>query len=137
MSDKNRANSSNNVTSDAIDIGRIIGELIDNRWLIIGVTASFLTLGVLYSLFSTPIYRADAIVQVEQNVGNSLLSNISQILPNSQPEAAPEIEILKSRMILSKTVKDLDLTTVVEQKFFPIFGKGLHRLTGKKQKAYQ
>jgi tyrosine-protein kinase Etk/Wzc len=135
MSDKNRANSSNNVTSEAIDIGRIIGELIDNRWLIIGVTASFLTLGVLYSLFSTPIYRADAIVQVEQNVGNSLLSNISQILPNSQPEAAPEIEILKSRMILSKTVKDLDLTTVVEQKFFPIFGKGLHRLTGEKTES--
>ncbi|MFC0229296.1 tyrosine-protein kinase Wzc [Serratia aquatilis] len=132
MSEKNRVNNSGNDASDEIDLGRLLGEIIDGRWLIIGITAAFLTFGILYSLFATPVYRADAMVQVEQNVGNSLLNNLSQMLPNSQPESAPEIELLQSRMILSKTVDDLNLRTVVEENFFPIFGKGYARLTNKK-----
>ncbi|ASL86959.1 MULTISPECIES: tyrosine-protein kinase Wzc [Serratia] len=131
MSDKNRVNNSGSEKSDEIDLGRLLGELIDNRWLIIGVTALSLTLGILYCLFATPIYRADAMVQVEQNVGNALLNNINQILPNGQPESGPEIELLKSRMILNKTVEDLNLRTIVEQEYFPLFGKGFARLTKK------
>jgi tyrosine-protein kinase Etk/Wzc len=129
MSEKIKVNSSGSDKSDEIDLGRLFGELIDNRWLIIGVTAIFLSLGILYCLFATPVYRADAMVQVEQNMGNSLLNNINQILPNSQPESAPEIELLQSRMILSKTVEDLGLRTVVDEQFFPVFGKGFARLT--------
>ncbi|BEM42380.1 tyrosine-protein kinase Wzc [Serratia sp. Lou2A] len=129
MSEKNRISNSGSDKSDEIDLGRLLGELIDNRWLIIGITTLTLTIGILYCLFATPIYRADAMVQVEQNVGNALLDNISQILPNGQPESGPEIELLKSRMILNKTVEDLNLQTVVEQKYFPLFGKGFARLT--------
>ncbi|MFK3841213.1 tyrosine-protein kinase Wzc [Serratia sp. NPDC087055] len=129
MSEKNRVNNSGNDKSDEIDLGRILGDLIDNRWLIIGVTTLSLTLGILYCLFATPIYRTDAMVQVEQNMGNALLNNINQILPSGQPESAPEIELLKSRMILNKTVEDLNLRTIVEQEYFPIFGKGFARLT--------
>ncbi|NWA73469.1 tyrosine-protein kinase Wzc [Serratia proteamaculans] len=132
MSEKNRVNNSGNDKTDDVDLGRLLGELVDNRWLIIGVTTLFLTLGILYCLFATPIYRADAMVQVEQNAGNSLLNNISQILPNNQPESAPEIELLRSRMILSKTVEDLNLRVVVEQEYFPIFGKGYSRLVKEK-----
>lgn len=133
MSDKNRVNNSGSDTSDEIDLRRLLGELIDGRWLIIGITTSFLTLGILYCLFATPVYRADAMVQVEQNVGNSLLNNINQMLPNSQPESAPEIELLKSRMILSKTVENLNLRTIIEQVYFPVFGKGFARLSGQEQ----
>ncbi|OKB68781.1 tyrosine-protein kinase [Serratia marcescens] len=129
MSEKNRVNNSGSEKSDEIDLGRLLGELIDNRWLIIGVTTLSLTLGILYCLFATPIYRADAMVQVEQNVGNALLNNINQILPNGQPDSGPEIELLKSRMILNKTVEDLNLRTIVEQEYFPLFGKGFARLT--------
>lgn len=129
MLEKNRVNNPGNDKSDQIDLGRLIGELIDGRWLIIITTSIFLVLAIIYCLFATPVYRADAMVQVEQNVGNSLLNNISQMIPNSQPASAPEIELLKSRMILSKTVEDLNLRTIIEQKYFPIFGKGFARLT--------
>ncbi|WP_432525402.1 tyrosine-protein kinase Wzc [Serratia sp. BFP-2025] len=130
MSEKNRVNLSGSDKTEEIDLGRLFGELLDNRWLIIGVTSVFIALGITYSLFATPIYRADAIVQVERNVGSSLLSNISQMLPNGQPEAAPEIELLKSRMILNKTIDDLNLRTIVKEKHFPLIGKGLARLMG-------
>lgn len=111
--------------TDEIDIGRIIGELIDHRKLIISVTALFTVLALVYALFATPIYKADALVQVEQKQGNAILSNLSQMLPNSQPMSAPEIALLQSRMILGKTVDDLNLQSKIEPKYFPIFGKGL------------
>ncbi|MHC8050378.1 Wzz/FepE/Etk N-terminal domain-containing protein, partial [Klebsiella pneumoniae] len=117
--------------ADEIDLGRLVGELIDHRKLIISVTALFTLVALLYALFSTPIYKADVLLQVEQKQGNALLNSLSQMLPNSQPESAPEIALLQSRMILGKTVDDLNLQARVQQDFFPLVGKGWARLTGK------
>jgi tyrosine-protein kinase Etk/Wzc len=130
MTEKNRAVSTASKENEEIDLGRLVGTLIDNRWLIIGITALFAVIGIIYSLFATPIYQADATVQVEQNEGNSLVNNISQMLPNSQPGSSTEIELITSRMIVGKTVQDLNLDTVVNQKYFPMFGRGWARLTG-------
>ncbi|MFQ1061159.1 polysaccharide biosynthesis tyrosine autokinase [Klebsiella pneumoniae] len=118
--------------SDEIDLGRLIGELIDHRKLIIAITGLFTVLAVLYALLATPIYQADALIQVEQKQGNALLNSLSQMLPDSQPQSAPEIVLLQSRMILGKTVDDLNLQAQVEQKYFPLVGRGLARLLGEK-----
>ncbi|HDS1151434.1 TPA: polysaccharide biosynthesis tyrosine autokinase [Pluralibacter gergoviae] len=118
--------------SDEIDIGRLIGELIDHRKLIISITAAFTVLAIFYSLFATPIYQADALIQVEQKQGNAILNSLSQILPDSQLQSAPEIALLQSRMILGKTVDDLNLQAQVEQKYFPLFGRGFARLLNQK-----
>ena len=119
--------------SDDFDLGRLIGELIDHRKLIISITAFFTVIALIYALFATPIYQADALIQVEQKQANAILGNLSQMLPDSQPQSAPEIALLQSRMILGKTVDDLNLQAKVEQKYFPLFGKGLARLLGKKK----
>ncbi|HGW5561685.1 TPA: polysaccharide biosynthesis tyrosine autokinase [Klebsiella pneumoniae] len=117
--------------ADEIDLGRLVGELIDHRKLIVSVTALFTLVALLYALFATPIYQADALLQVEQKQGNAILSSLSQKLPDSQPQSAPEIALLQSRMILGKTVDDLNLQARVEQHYFPLIGKGWARLTGK------
>ncbi|ELN2738034.1 polysaccharide biosynthesis tyrosine autokinase [Pluralibacter gergoviae] len=118
--------------SDEIDLGRLIGELIDHGKLIIAVTAGFTFLAIFYALFATPIYQADALIQVEQKQGNAILSSLSQMLPDSQPESAPEIALLQSRMILGKTVDDLNLQANIEQEYFPVFGRGFARMMGDK-----
>lgn len=118
--------------TDEIDLGRLFGELIDHRKLIISVTALFTLFALVYALFATPIYQADALVQVEQKQGNAILSNLSQMLPSGQPQSAPEIALLQSRMILGKTVTDLNLQAQVKQNYFPIFGRGWSRLLGEK-----
>ncbi|CTQ05999.1 cryptic autophosphorylating protein tyrosine kinase Etk [Klebsiella variicola] len=117
--------------SDEIELGRLIGELIDHRKLIISITALFTLIALVYALFATPIYQADALIQVEQKQGNAILSNLSQMLPDSQPQSAPEIALLQSRMILGKTVDDLNLQTRVKENYFPLVGEGWARLTGK------
>ncbi|CAM7007066.1 polysaccharide biosynthesis tyrosine autokinase [Klebsiella quasipneumoniae] len=125
------------VDSDDIDLGRLVGELIDHRKLIVAITTGFTVIAVFYALLATPIYQANALVQVEQKQGNTILSNLSQILPDSQPQSAPEITLLQSRMILGKTVDDLGLQTQIKQKFFPVIGRGLARIMGNKLGAVE
>ncbi|CAI1527802.1 Tyrosine-protein kinase wzc [Serratia quinivorans] len=130
MIDNSKLGPTAGASNDEIDLGRLLGTLLDHRWLIIGVTTLFAVIGIVYSLFATPVYQSDALVQVEQSSGNSILNNLSEMLPSGQPGSAAEIELIKSRMVLGKTVKDLNLNTVVEQKYFPLFGQGWNRLIG-------
>ncbi|HBY0419144.1 TPA: polysaccharide biosynthesis tyrosine autokinase [Klebsiella variicola] len=118
--------------ADEIDLGRLIGEFIDHRKLIIAVTSLFTLVSLIYAIFSTPIYQADALIQVEQKQANAILSNLSQMLPDSQPQSAPEIALIRSRMILGKTVDDLNLQARVKQRYFPLLGHGFARLLGDK-----
>ncbi|HCI3775391.1 TPA: tyrosine-protein kinase, partial [Escherichia coli] len=115
-----------------IDFGRLVGEVIDHRKLIVAITTGFTVIAVLYSLLATPIYQANALIQVEQKQGNAILSSLSQILPDGQPQSAPEISLLQSRMILGKTVDELALQAQITPKYFPLIGKGLARIMGKK-----
>lgn len=119
-------------TSDEIDLGKLFGILLDNRWNIIAVTFVFAVLGIAYALLATPIYKADALIQVEEkSSGMPALGEMGELFA-SESSATTEIEIIKSRMILGKTVDKLNLTTVVEPVFFPVVGKGLARLQGDK-----
>ncbi|EPL3106887.1 polysaccharide biosynthesis tyrosine autokinase [Escherichia coli] len=125
-------NKSTSKDDEGLDLGRLLGEVIDHRKLIVSVTSLFTLLALLYAIFATPIYQADALIQVEQKQANAILSNLSQMLPNSQPQSAPEITLLGSRMILGKTVDDLNLQIRAKQDYFPVFGRGLARLLGEK-----
>src|SRR5690554_1611584 len=49
-----------------IDLMRLVGQLLENKWLIIAVTALFTLGGIAYALLATPIYKADALLQVEK-----------------------------------------------------------------------
>ncbi|PWC19128.1 tyrosine-protein kinase Wzc [Brenneria roseae subsp. roseae] len=129
MAEKISVKSSEN-KADEIDLGHLLGTLLDNKWLIVGVTTLFTIIGILYVTLATPIYKSDALIQVEQKSGNSLLNDISSMLPDAKPQSAAEIELIRSRMVIGKTIRDLSLDTVVEQRYFPVFGKGLARVLG-------
>jgi len=116
--------------SDEIDLGRLYGEILDHRKLIFILTMVITLLAVTYALFATPVYQATAMIQIEQKKGNAILDSISQMLPDSQPVSEPEIALLQSRMILGKTVDDLNLQAVITQNYFPVFGRGWARMTG-------
>ncbi|AWP32371.1 tyrosine-protein kinase Wzc [Pantoea eucalypti] len=131
MNIKNKVRTAPGEDSNGWDLAHLVGQLIDHRWIIVAVTAFFMLAGTLYTLFATPIYSADALVQVEQKNASTVLNEIDSILPQT-PASDTEIEILESRMVIGKTVDDLGLDTVVEQNYFPVIGKGLSRLMGNK-----
>lgn len=126
-------NKSTSKDAEGIDLGHLIGEFIDHRKLIISVTSLFTLIALIYAIFATPIYQADALIQVEQKQANAILSNLPQMLPDSQPKSAPEIALIQSRMILGKTVDDLNLQARVKEKYFPLLGRGFARLMGNKE----
>ncbi|BCO13079.1 tyrosine protein kinase [Aeromonas hydrophila] len=117
--------------NDEIDLGRLLGYLIDGRWWIVTITALFMVLGVAYALLATPVFKANALLQVEKKAsGAALLGDMADVLGGEQPDAAAEIELLTSRMVLGRTVQELHLDTVVTPDFFPLIGRGMSRLMG-------
>lgn len=119
------------VENDEIDLGRLLGYLIDGRWWIVTITALFMVLGVAYALLATPVFKANALLQVEKKAsGAALLGDMADVLGGEQPDAAAEIELLTSRMVLGRTVQELHLDTVVTPDFFPLIGRGMSRLMG-------
>ncbi len=134
MVDNKSINAQKNADAkDEIDIGRLYGALLDHRWLIVGITVFFTLLGVVYSMFSTPIYSANSLVQVESSPGNLVVSQMSSLIPDTKPESNAEIELIQSRLVLGKTIEDLSLDTQVTPKYFPVLGEGWARLTGAKE----
>ncbi|NIF03591.1 tyrosine-protein kinase Wzc [Pantoea sp. Acro-805] len=131
MNIKNKVMTAPKEDSSGWDLAHLVGQLIDHRWIIVAVTAFFMLVGTLYTLFATPIYSADAMVQVEQKNTASVLNELQDVLPTT-PASDTEIQIVESRMVIGKTVTDLGLDTVVQQNYFPVIGKGLSRLMGNK-----
>ncbi|RZG14189.1 polysaccharide biosynthesis tyrosine autokinase [Pseudoalteromonas sp. CO342X] len=105
-----------------IDLMALFGALLDAKWFIAGITSLFMLLGVAYAIFSTPIYQATAMVQVEEKGGSVPGFDDMSGMFESTSAAVTEIELLKSRSIIGEAVDTLNLDTVVEPKLFPLFG---------------
>jgi len=120
---------------DEIDLGRLFGLLIDHKWLIAGVTGAFMVAGVVYALLSTPIYQADALLQVEKkSTVAPALGDMAEMFAQDS-SAATEIEIMKSRMVIGTVVDQLKLTNNVTPNYLPIVGEFLARRSGVKDKV--
>ncbi|EKO3510194.1 polysaccharide biosynthesis tyrosine autokinase [Vibrio fluvialis] len=119
-------------SSDEIELGKLFGIIFDSKWIFLLTTLLFSLVGVAFALLSTPIYKADSLIQIEQKSSGGIGSLVGDMgeLFSSESSATTEIEIIKSRMILGDTVDKFNLTTVVEPSYFPFFGKGLARIRG-------
>ena len=113
--------------NDEIDLGRLFGLLLDHKWWIAGITALFMAGGVAHALLSTPIYQADALVQVEDKGGMSNpLADMREML-GQEPRADAELEILRSRMVLGRAVDQEQLDVAVRPHRLPVVGDFLVR----------
>lgn len=128
----NQTISSSAPADDEIDLGKLFGILIDAKWFIIGITLLFATMGIAVALLSTPIYKADALIQIEQKSSGGISAMVGDMgdLFAAESSATTEIEIIKSRMILGDTVDKFNLTTIATPEYLPFVGKGLARING-------
>ncbi|WP_235040402.1 polysaccharide biosynthesis tyrosine autokinase [Vreelandella profundi] len=115
-------------SDNEIDLGRLIGLLLDHKWWIAGVTVLFAALGVVFALLSTPVYQGDALVQVEQKASLNPLANLGDMLgQETESMTSAEVQILQSRMVLGQVVDRVGLDTVVEPNRLPIIGGFIQR----------
>ena len=115
---------------DFINLGEIIAVLLEYKWLILAIGTLAVLVGGVVAFVSTPIYRADALVQVEDKKsaqgGLAALRDVEAVLGDSTSVAA-ELEILRSRMILGRVVDRLNLTVRAQPQHLPVFGRALAR----------
>ncbi|MFC5458364.1 GNVR domain-containing protein [Massilia niabensis] len=92
-----------------------LGSILRNGWLIVSVAIIVATLGIIYALTMTPVYESNMLIEIKRNAS---LPGENQ----AETPAATEIEILRSRSILSGVVNSLKLDITVEPKLFPVVG---------------
>ena len=108
--------------SQEIDLMALIGALLDRKLFIIALTTVFMLIGVVYAVFSTPIYQATAMIQVEESGGSVPGFDDMAGMFESTSAAVTEIELLKSRSIIGEAVDTLKLDITVEAKLYPFIG---------------
>lgn len=113
--------------NNEIDLIQLMAEMFDHRVMIACITLLFTVCAGIYAYSVTPIYQADALVQIEAKQDNSLLKSLSQFGTDLSPDVAPELLLLKSRMILGETVDKLGLTYSVKRRVLPVIGALLER----------
>ncbi|NWB52141.1 polysaccharide biosynthesis tyrosine autokinase [Pseudomonas sp. F8002] len=110
-----------------IDLLGLFGTLIDHKWLIAAVTGAFMVTGAAYAVLATPVYQANALLQVEAKKNDLLgFSDIGGMLGKESPSAT-EIELIQSRYVIGKTVDNLKLDIVVQPMYLPVVGEFLAR----------
>lgn len=113
--------------NEEIDLLGLFGTLIDHKWLIAAVTGAFMLTGAAYAVLATPVYQANALLQVEAKKNDLLgFSDIGGMLGKESPSAT-EIELIQSRYVIGKTVDNLKLDIVVQPMYFPVVGEFLAR----------
>ncbi len=120
-------NRSKESQSQEIDLLALLGTLLDRKWFIVLVTAVFAIIGVAVAVLSTPIYKATALVQVEESSPSVPGLDDMAGMFESSSEAVTEIELLKSRSVIGEAVDTLKLNIIAEPKLFPIIGGKLFR----------
>jgi len=120
-------NRSQESQSQEIDLLALLGALLDRKWFIVLVTAIFAVIGVAVAVLSTPIYKATALVQVEESSPSVPGLDDMAGMFESSSEAVTEIELLKSRSVIGEAVDTLKLNIIAEPKLFPIIGGKVYR----------
>ncbi len=98
---------------EGVDFLELTAVLWNGKWIIAGVTVVVLALALIYAFLSTPIYQANALIQIDQGQNQPAGADIlSMLLPTAAPTQA-EIAIMKSRSVLHPTVEKEHLNIVV------------------------
>ncbi|MGZ8293776.1 MAG: Wzz/FepE/Etk N-terminal domain-containing protein, partial [Telluria sp.] len=96
--------------------------LYDNRWLIGIVTFLVTAVAIVYALVANPVYQANLLIHVEEESPNSsknILAEVSSLF-ETKKDAIAEMELLRSRMVISHAVDNLHLYIDVRPKYFPV-----------------
>ncbi|MFL9998165.1 polysaccharide biosynthesis tyrosine autokinase [Paraburkholderia sediminicola] len=113
-----------------VDFGYYLDMVINNRWLIAAIACVFFVLGTLYSFIAPPVYRADIMLQVEDSANpagsGNLVANVSSLF-HVKSVTSGEIEILRSRLVVSHAVDTLRLYITATPDYFPLIGQWIAR----------
>lgn len=117
---------------DENEFGKLLGLLIDGRRIILAITLAFFVIGLYNAIFATPIYRANALIQVNNEPsGMARYSDFGEFFPMAGSTVEAEKVVVSSRMVMERVSDELGLQIGVSPRYLPRIGKGLVRILGK------
>ncbi|MFM0052670.1 polysaccharide biosynthesis tyrosine autokinase [Caballeronia grimmiae] len=118
--------------NDEISLSEVLTVLRENRKLIAVATACVLSIGSLYAFLWAPTYRADVLIQVDDDSGagslNDKLGDLAALFQN-KASADAEIELMRSRNVVGDAVNRLHLDIDARPHYVPIVGAPYVRYT--------
>ncbi|MGI4984358.1 MAG: polysaccharide biosynthesis tyrosine autokinase [Janthinobacterium lividum] len=120
-----RAQAAAGSEDDGLVLGELIRLLFDKIWWVLGIAAIVVLLALAYVTIATPIYSANALVQVEQPDSNSsplASSTALSAFSGATLPTASEIEVIQSRDVLGSVVNKYKMEFSVRPQMFPILG---------------
>ncbi len=122
-------------SDDNRDIAQYLRFLFDNFRLIMGATVIVSLIGLAYALIAKPIYEANILIQVEDTTGSNgsgggsqknIQGDLSSVF-DIKTVTASEIEVLRSRAVVSRAADNARLYIDIKPKYFPVIGERLAR----------
>ena len=123
---------------DEIDLRQIWDVLSFNKYKIIASGGVGLLLALVYVLVASPVYEANALVQIESNKQNNILGDAQALLGGGGgggSKSDAEINLARSRMVLGRTVDEVKSDVVIAYKQIPIIGAVLSNKEVKAEEA--
>lgn len=112
---------------EEVDLLGFMDVLANSRWLIFSVIMLALLAGAGYAYLSQPVYRADALIQVEQpsgEAGTHVLGELASVF-DVRATSTAEMEILRSRLVVGEATDQLQLYVTSSPNYLPLFGRWL------------
>jgi tyrosine-protein kinase Etk/Wzc len=121
---------------EEIDLSGYLSVILEKWKAITAWTVAGALVGLAYSFLASPVYRADAMFQIEEsmNPAQDALNGLASIFDTKQT-AASEIEVVKSRLVADQAVRNLHLYITATPHYFPVIGKAIARFEGNEELA--
>lgn len=116
---------------DTITISKYLDVILERKYLVVAITLIVVMLATFYAFLARPMYEANVLIQIDSNVPQprNALTDLSGALEKSAG-ATTEIEVIRSRNILSEVVQQNHSHIAVRPKYFPVLGEPLARVNG-------
>ena len=120
MANSDNTNKNQGSKDDEIDLRQLWDVLSFNKYKIIASGGFGALLALVYLVLATPIYEANALVQVEAAKQNQILGDVQSLLGGVSTKSDAEINLARSRMVLGRAVDELNADQVIAYDSFPM-----------------
>ncbi|HTH77994.1 MAG TPA: GNVR domain-containing protein [Ramlibacter sp.] len=96
-----------------------------NRWWILLAVLAAVAIGAVVAVAMPPVYEANLLIQIADSAGpsRSVLGDAANVFDIKTPASA-EMEIMRSRMVVTPAVEKNDLLVVARPRYFPFLAGG-------------
>jgi tyrosine-protein kinase Etk/Wzc len=116
------------LTDDSeVELSSYLNVLYDNRWMIAMIALAIALMGAAFAYLVKPVYEANMVVHVEEDSpkeSKNILGEMGSMF-NVKTATSAEMELIKSRLVVSRAIDNLRLYIEARPKYFPVVGKFL------------